>query len=195
MSFLLLGTASGRSSSRNTILNTIRVLNIIERQNPIGRVIASIVHIMDRHAPTNATAVLQQRIRQPPDGSQIQSRTRGHLLGENANAALVDIAIQCKRCTERSFGPLSTGRDADSDRLAFRDADDMVAIRERCGIFVCGVPEGVAETLGDAFGAGIVPACERTQAGAAAIDSKRSGEAEKGTEAGEGCDGARGAHG
>ena len=181
MSSLLLGIVSGLPTGRKTTLNTIRIRDIVERQNSIIRIIASIVHIMNRHAPTCRATVLQQRIRQSPDGSQIQSRTRGHFLGEDADAALVDSTTQCKRCTERSSGRgttltstagLSTSCDADTDRLAFRDADDVVAIREGRGVIVCGAPESVSETLSDAFGAGVVPACEGAEAGAAAVDSK-----------------------
>ena len=150
---LLLCVVSGRPTGRKTTLNTIWIRHVVERQNPFIRIIASFVHVMDGHAPTSRATVLQQRIRQFSDGSQIQSRTRGHLLRKNADAALVDSTTQCKQCTERSSGRgttlastagLSTCCDADADRLAFRDADDVITIRERCGVVVCGAPEGVA---------------------------------------------------
>ncbi len=159
---------------------------------------------MDRHTPTNGATVLQQRIRQSPDGSQIQSRTRSQILWKNANAALVDATTQCNRGTERSSSRgttlastagLTSSCSVDTDRLALRDADDVIAIGEGCGIVVCGAPEGIAETLGDAFGDGVVPACAGAEAGAAAVDSQGSGEADEGTEGAETCDGDKGAHG
>lgn len=181
-----LGIVLRRPRCRHATANTVRILHIIERQNPIARIIAPLSHVIDRHAPTSAAPMLQQRIRQRANRTQIDRRARRHVLRKYADAAFADFAAKAE-CAARADGAgwatlgASAGGDAYGDGatngngLGLRDADYVVAVAVGGGAGVGVGPDGVAKGLNDCFGGFVIPGGAGAEAGAAAIDSEGDG--------------------
>ncbi len=133
-----------------------------ERQDPIAGIIAPLRHEINRHAPTRAAPMLQQRIRQRPNRPEVDGRPRRHLLRKHTDAAFADLPPEAK-CTARAHGARCAAFGAragagacgngtsDSDGLGLRDADYVVAVAVGEGVGVGVGPDGVAEGLDDCF--------------------------------------------
>lgn len=175
-----------RPRRRHAAANAVRIRHVVEGQNPITRIIAALRHEIDRHAPTSAAPMLQQRISQPPNRAEIDRRARCQVLRKYADAAFADAAAEGE-CAGRAYGGgwgtffACTGGDArintsaNGDGLGLGDADYVVAVAVGGRIGVGVGPDGVAESLDDCFGGLVVPGGARAKARATAVDSEGGG--------------------
>ena len=133
--------------------------------------------------------MLQQRVRQPPNRTEIDRRTRRQVLREDTDAAFADFAAEAEGAA-RAYGGACVDAAADGDGLGLGDADDVVAAAVGGGVEVGVGPDSVAEGLDNGFRGFVVPRGARAEAGAAAVDPKgRGGGVEEEREGGEADDG------
>jgi len=137
-----------------------RILDVIEHQDAATRIIASSVHEMYGNATACCTVVIEYRVDEWPDLSEIQGCA---LLRKQTNATFMD-------------GP----REGESERLSCADRDrlrlchtDHVGSKGTCGaIRLGGSPNRVTQHLYDAYRLLVVPRCAWTESGASAVDAQ-----------------------
>lgn len=163
----------------DALTGTSRLIDIIEREDAGGRIIAALIDLVDGHAATGAAPVVQQGVHQQLDRRQIDRA--GIALQERAHPARPDVAAQRE-------GP----RHALAHEAAHRHgraagyADDVLAravgrvARQRGGVGP--VPQELHHPLRPV----VLDCGERAEAGAAAVDAQGGGEGGEEKEGGEG---------
>ena len=170
-----LGTVLRRPSRRHAAANAVRVGHVVKGQDAVRGIVAPLVDKVDGHATACGAAVLQQGVREPADRAKVDRRARCHVLREDADSALVDVAAQADAgacgtlIAARGDGP------ADGDGLGLGNADDVVAVSVGGGVGVGVGPDGVTEALGDRFRGLVVEAGAITEAGAPAVNAEGGG--------------------
>ena len=160
----------------------VRVLDVVEGQDPRGRIVAALIDEVNGHAAASSAAVLEELIGERTDLCQRE----GGPLREEADPPFVDVAVEGE-AARHTLVPRPGG---DGHGLIGAHADDMVATVVHGRRVLVRGPDSVSQNLYDRLRAFVVPGRQPAKAGATAVDTQRGGSAEGGgesDEAGERC--------